>query len=123
MKYPVRMRSRTVYNTTEEEVLSIDLLRSRWKLFGHVLRMHEETPAFKSMLHYYSSSKAPKFRGRPRVNMPWKLDQDLVRFCVDNLRLKSLDDLQRLKIVAHDRRQWKNLVDGMCVVAKAAKNF
>ena len=122
VKYPVKMRSRTVYRLTNEEMLSIDLLKNRWKLFGHILRMNEATPAFKSMLHYYSSSNAPKFRGRPRVNMPWKLDQDLAKYCEDNLRLKSFDDLQRLKAVAHDRRQWKNMVEKMCVVAKAAKN-
>ena len=37
--------------------------------------------------------------------------------------MKSSDDLQRLKVVAHDRKKWKNLVEMMCVVAKAAKNF
>ena len=123
VKYPVRMRNRKVYEITQEEMLSIDLLRSRWRLFGHVLRMDEEAPAFKSMLHYYSSSKAPKFRGRPRVNLPWKLDQDLGKFCTDGLQLKSLDDLRRLEVVAHDRKKWKNLVETMCVVAKAEKNF
>ena len=123
VKYPVRMRNKKVYEITQEELLSIDLLRSRWRLFGHVLRMDAEAPAFKAMLHYYSGSQAPKFRGRPRVNLPWKLDQDLGKFCTDSLQLKSSDDLRRLKVVAHDRKKWKNLVEKMCVVAKAAKNF
>ena len=85
--------------------------------------MHEQTPAHKSMLHYFSESKAPKFRGRPRTNMPRKLDQDLEKFSSDTMQLKTLVDLQRLKDVAHDRKRWKILVDDMCVAAKAAKNF
>ena len=123
VKYPVKMRSKTVYKTTKEEILSIDILRCRWSLFGHVLRMHEQTPAHKSMLHYFSESKAPKFRGRPRTNMPRKLDQDLDNFSSGTWQLKTLADLQRLKEVAQDRKRWKILVDDMCVAAKAAKNF
>ena len=85
--------------------------------------MHKETPAYKSMLHYFSHSNAPRFRGRPRMNLPAKLDQDLGRYCVDPVQLKSLDDLHSLEMVAHDREQWKTLTDGMCVAAKAAKKI
>lgn len=123
VKYPVRMKSKTVYRITKEEILSIDLLKNRWRLLGHVLRMNEETPAHKSMVHYFATSRAPKFRGRPRTNMPRKLDEDLRKYSSDALRLTSLADLQRLKSVAQDRKRWKTLVDGMCVAAKAAKNF
>lgn len=36
--------------------------------------------------------------------MPRKLDQDLTKFCLDNLQLKSLDDLKSLKMIAHDMK-------------------
>ena len=123
VKYPVKMRSKTVYRITKEELLSISILRNRWKLFGHVLRMSEETPAFKSMIHYFSNSDAPKFRGRPRTNLPWKLNKDLEDFCDEPMRLRSVDDLQVLKNAAKDRLRWKNMTSKMCEAAKAAKNF
>ena len=85
--------------------------------------MHKQSPAYKSMLHYFSRSNAPKFRGRPRTNLPRKLDQDLERFYGGTLRLKSLNDLQTLEMIAQDRREWKNLVSGLCVAAKADKGI
>ena len=124
VKYPAIMKNKTVYRLTGEEVLSVTLLRNRWKLFGHVLRMNKRTPAcYRSMIHYFSHSNAPKFRGRPRMNLPRKLDEDLGRYSVGALQLRSLDDLHMLEMVAHARKDWKNLVKEMCVAAKAAKEI
>ena len=75
------------------------------------------------MIHYFSTSDAPKFRGRPRTNLPWKLNKDLEDFCDEPMRLRSVDDLQVLKIAAKDRLRWKNMTSKMCEAAKAAKNF
>ena len=74
-------------------------------------------------MHYFSNSDAPKFRGRPRTNLPWKLNQDLEHFCDRDMRLKSVDDLQVLKVAANDRNRWKNLINEMCEATKATKNF
>ena len=111
VKYPVKMRSKTVYRITKEELLSISILRNRWKLFGHVLRMSEETPAFKSMIHYFSTSDAPKFRGWPRTNLPWKLNKIPGRF------------LWWPASIENCCKRWKNMTSKMCEAAKAAKNF
>ena len=107
---------------TSECILSIDIMRNRWKMFGHALRMDQDTPAHKSMIHYYTGSQAGRFRGRPRVNMPWKLDQDLRKFASDVGRLTSLDDLHTLRRLAHHRKRWINAVEKMCAAAKAEKN-
>ena len=107
---------------TSESILSIDIMRSRWKLFGHALRMDQDTPAHKAMLHYFTGSQARRFRGRPRVNMPWKLDQDLKKFAKDVGHLNSVDDLHVLEGLAHHRKRWMNMLEKMCVAAKAEKN-
>ena len=65
-----------IWSPTQKEEEDLDGFQ-RKQLSGHVLRIFEETPAFKSLLHYFSNSDAPKFRGRPRNNLPWKLNQDL----------------------------------------------
>ena len=103
VKYPVTMRSETVYRMANEEMLSIDLLKNRWKLFGHVLRMDVESLAHKPM-HYFSRSITKQFRGRPRVNMPQKLNEDLLKYGKDrSLKLKTTADLQKLIVIANDR--------------------
>ena len=87
------------------------------------MRLHSETPAQKSMMHFFTESKEPKFQGRPRINLPYKLNYDLEKYSPELLMLKTLKDLQTLKVIAQDRNRWINLVEGMCVAAKAAKNF
>ena len=104
VKYPVTMRNSIVYRMTNESVLSVDMLRNRWKLFGHTLRMDEDTPAHKSMVHYFTGSQAGRFRGRPRVNMPRKLDEDLKKYSNDREELKSMDDLHVLKRLSPNRK-------------------
>ena len=42
-----------MYRQTGEDVLSMEVLRNRWKLFGHVLQSHPETPAQKAMNYYF----------------------------------------------------------------------
>ena len=49
VKYPAHISNEQVYGQTGEDVLSLEVLRNRWKLFGHVLRSHPETPAQKAM--------------------------------------------------------------------------
>ena len=66
VKYPAHMSNEQVYRQTGENVLSLEVLRNRWKIFGHVLRSHPETPAQKAMNYYYfEKSNAKKFQGRP----------------------------------------------------------
>ena len=116
------MRNEVVYRMTNESILSIDMMRSRWKMFGHALHMEQDTPAHKAMLHYFAGSRATRFRGTPRVNMPWKLDQDLKKFAKDMGQLKSLDDLHVLEGLANRRKRWTNMLKKMCAAAKAEKN-
>ena len=123
VKYPVRMRNHIVYRESGEEMLSVEIVKSRWKLFGHVLRLHRETPAQRSMDFYFEGSKASKFRGRPRVNLPWKLNDDLVRYSGTEMRLTSADDLRKLRDFAQERNRWADLVKRIHVAAKAEKNI
>ena len=57
------------------------------------------------------------------MNLPRKLDEDLERYSTGALQLRSLNDLLSLETSAHARNEWKNLVNEMCVAAKAAKEI
>ena len=96
VKYPVIMRNSVVYRETGEEFISLEIIINRWKLFGHTLRLDKDTPAQKAMGYYFTESTTGKYRGRPRVNLPQKLNEDLERYG-NGMKLKTVEDLKTLK--------------------------
>ena len=112
VKYPDKRTNKEVYKLTEETLLSLQITKSRWKLFGHTLRLHKETPARKAIYFYFSKTDCSKFRGRSRMTLPSKLsnvispasnsDQYFVRdFSV--LELKTVTHLDMLTDIARER--------------------
>ena len=73
--------------------------------------LNEDTPAQKSMKHCFTESNASRFKRRPRINLPWKLNEDLEKFS-NGMKLKTAEDLRTLKALAKDRK----------ITAKAEKN-
>ena len=69
------------------------------------------------MRHYFSPSKSSSFRGRQRITHPITLNKDLFRasehFNFNQRygiqRFQSLQDLDRLIELGHDRQLWKHL--------------
>ena len=103
IKYPVKITNSSLYEKCNEFPLSITLHESRWRLFGHILRINSEIPANKSMNSYFISHGS-KFRGRPLTTLPVVLNKDLTRVSDDKLQLTSLKYLEHLRSVAHNRQ-------------------
>ena len=102
-KYPVTMRKSIAYSECNEEILSLTILENRWKLFGHTLQLHKDTPAQKSMKLFFTESKAFRLRGKPRINLSQKLDDDLAQYINCGVTLKANGDLEKLTELAQDR--------------------
>ena len=128
VKYPDRMKNKEVYNKTNEIPITLEILAGRWRLFGHTLRMNDESPAQKAMFNYFTPSMKPKFRGRPRVTLPSTLNRDLEqnidknsefyrRYEISNI--KNVEDLEKLKVLAKDRKEWKNFSEMIYKTAEA----
>ena len=79
IKYPAHIGNSEVYKQAREEMLSLEILKKRWKLFGHILRSNIGTPAQKAMNHYFTKSSEKKFSGKPRMTLPSKLNNDIIR--------------------------------------------
>ena len=86
-------------------------------LFGQILRIHPQTPAQQSKRHYFSPSQNSSFRGRKRITLPITLNKDFVR-ASDHFsfsqrygvqQFQSLQNLERLIELGHDRQLWKHL--------------
>ena len=60
-----------------------------------------------------------RFKGRPRINVPWKLNEDLA----SGMKLNTNEDLENLKELAKEGKKWKGLTDGIYRAANADKNL
>ena len=126
--HPHHISNANVYRICREIPLSLVVLKSRWRLFGHELRGGKDTPAFKSTKYYFLQSELSKYRGRPRMTLPMKLSGDLKlankeisnfyeKYGVKDL--KTIHELEQLYVLASDRKLWKVFVQELCDTAKA----
>ena len=123
------MKNNKVYDKSHDQHLSLTILNNRWRLFGHVLSLSEDLPAYKSTMHYFSESSKSKFKGRQRITLPITIDADIQRAIrlktISNyfniLSFKSTNDLRRLTEIALNRSEWKLLSRQIFFAAQAEK--
>ena len=102
--YPAKIRNSSLYQRTGTEPLGMVILKARWRLFGHTLRMGENTPARLAMAAYFTRMVSePCWRGRPPICLPQVLHKDLTRI---GRKLASAADLAALHSVAQARPHW-----------------
>ena len=110
-----------------EYPLSLFILRSRLKLFGHILRLDEQTPAYKAMVFYFEKTDAKGFRGRPRTTIAAAINNDIKR-TPDKIAefpvrvLTSLENLKLIRELAWDRNVWSGIVKNIHKVAEDEKS-
>ena len=118
IRYPVKITNKSLYKKCNERPISLQILDSRWRLFGHILRRKIEIPANQAMLFYFKKVEE-KFPGRPITSLPTTLNTDLGRL-KKPLRLKTLKDLESLRTTAQNRRRWKLLTREIGKAAEAS---
>ena len=120
--YPNKITSKQLYKITNTQPISPDIAKARWKMFGHVLRMHKDTPARRAMKFYFEERPEKKFRGRKRTTIVTTLNRDIAntrKLCpmFDLPLLRSELDLHNIRVKAKDKKNWKKRV---AMVFKAA---
>ena len=133
IKWPTKITNTKLYEITWEEPISITCKRSRWALFGHILRRDENIPANQAM-KYYFQNEAPGFPGAKRITLPTTLHEDLVEistpsphlidhsYCTRQ-KLSSAEDLEELRVIAFDRKAWRELIRKICPPCKLEAGF
>ncbi|CAH0477599.1 unnamed protein product [Peronospora belbahrii] len=77
VRYPDTISNAKLYDRTQTEPLRFHLLRSRWSLYGHILRRPAGIPAYRSMETFINPSATGKWSGRRRLTLPMVLNADL----------------------------------------------
>ena len=107
--------------------MTLEILRRRWRLFGHALRLDINTPAAKAMEFYFKEIGGKRFKGRPRTTIVTTLNDDILTLKPDSTfktthilnKLTSLNELEKFRKLALERDVWKCLVEELYQVAKA----
>ena len=122
IKYPKKISDKNLYRETKERPISETMKEARWKLLGHILRRTEEIPANKAMIFYFNNNiSGKKFKGARRTTLPEVLNSDLEKLQNEfqhlkdhnysaRLKLRTREDLEKLKNVASNRKLWRSLV-------------
>ncbi|GFS10039.1 hypothetical protein ElyMa_006636700, partial [Elysia marginata] len=119
IKFPVKITNKSLYKKCQEKPLSLQLLESRWKLFGHNLRRHRDIPANKATRAYFTQC-GKNHRGRPRTTLPTVLNRNLA--LIDHeIRLHSSGELDKITAFAQDRRQWHEMTAKIERAAEASQ--
>ncbi|GFR92539.1 hypothetical protein ElyMa_006203400 [Elysia marginata] len=121
IKYPVKITNSSLYNKCNERPLSIFILESRWRLFGHILRRDSQIPANQAMSRYFVT-EGSKFKGRPLTTLPVVLNRDLSLIIKSNLQLKSSHDLEHLRSIVQQRDEWTKLTARIREAAEASES-
>ena len=118
-----RMSNEEVYNLSKVRPISEEIREARWRMFGHSLRLHPDTPAQKAMNYYFNETKRKKFQGNQRTTLPIVLNNDLKEAnkthieILELTKLETIEDLNKARIIAKDRNKWKKLSKAVCNIA------
>ena len=119
--YPTKISNTSLYKKCAETPLSMQILQSRWRLFGHILRRDASIPANASMSYYFSETKK-RGRGRPTTTLPVTLNNDLKKLHGKSLKLTTAADLDKICTTAEDRQGWKTFTAELMKTAEAARS-
>ena len=137
-RYPDKISNKNLYETCKSKPISIEIAKQRWPLFGHILRLEVDTPAYQSMLYYFQYLPKESYTGGKRTTIVTTLNRDLElvkkKFqltCFEKylflMRLSetliSKHDLEALRTFAQDRKAWRSLVGHVYSATEASKSF
>ena len=137
-RYPDKISNKNLYETVKSKPISIEIAKQRWQLFGHILRLDIDVPAYQSMLYYFQYLPKESFRGGKRTTIVTTLNRDLELvkktfqlICFEKFpflrrlseTLISRYDLEALRTFAQDRTAWRSLVGHIYSATEASKSF
>ena len=120
VKWPQTISNEKLYETCNSKPLSERVRIARWKMFGHILRSPEDSPAALSLSFAVDGANIHKGRrGCHKINLLKLLRNDLSSLPVDRTseyaalrqrpKLRDLNDIENLRALAHNKVLWRDL--------------
>ena len=106
LKWSDKVTNNELYARCNIFPASVQVINSRWRLFGHALRLHEDSPSRKAMTFYFVKD-SPGRQGN-RVTIASALSNDYKN--VTGKPISSMDEYETIVRVAQDRDSWKLIV-------------
>ena len=88
---------------------SIQVLNARWRLFGHTLRMNDQTPAKMAMAYYFVNDQAGR-KGN-RVTIATLLSNEYQSMF--GMSIRSTHDYLTVAQIAQNRVEWREVVQAV----------
>ena len=134
-RYPDKISNAKLYERCKTYPISQQITELRWQKFGHILRLDQNTPAYTSMLYYFSTSSVSLQKGADRTTIVKTINKDINRAKTFSseiyticpfLRkhsdaLVSADDIRSFTNIATERENWQKLRKLIICAAKADK--
>ena len=123
--WPQTISNRQLYRKTKTQPISIDIVKARWKYFGHALRLPRDTPPQQAMTWYFKPELNQKrASGGRRTTIVSTIRADIRQANqhhrnFDIPSLESLEDLNFIRVIAQDRNQWRLITKAVVDSAKA----
>jgi hypothetical protein len=127
--HPEHISVPETYRRAEAVPLSVRIVKSRWTMFGHILRQ-TGTPANQAMSEYFRAAKSRIVTRRIRAltTLPKILHSEILRLTEEQRRkhlgvkagMSSQSDLDKIWEKAQDRNTWRDTVE---LIAKNERDF
>ena len=99
IRWPNKISTTELYNTTQQTPWSKTITKRRVRLYGHLMRLPEDTPVRKAMVEYDRPLKMA--RGAPKFTWKKNIENDLSQLGLDKKEAAE---------IAQDRKRWRVLV-------------
>jgi hypothetical protein len=107
-----KITNEQLYKRSETTPVSLQVVHARWRLFGHTLRLGEDTPARMAMAYYFNKDH-PGRKGN-RTTIASVLSNEYK--AATGLSIKNVKEYSSMVEYAQDRDTWRDIVDKVVTV-------
>ena len=110
IRYPKKISNEDLYIVTKEKPWSEKIKRRRLNLLGHILRLHDDTPAKRAIQEYLKPHRRPV--GKPPLTWITLIMKDTTAIREENNISKDFTEttLKQLSELARERTPWRKRV-------------
>ena len=112
VKWFDKITNEQLYKRSDTTPISLQVVHARWRLFGHTLRLDEDTPARMAMAYYFNKDH-PGRQGN-RTTIASVLSNEYK--AATGLSIKNIKEYSSMVEYAQDRDAWREIVDKVVTV-------